>query len=126
MEEIIHYKFVDEKLTKSVTETVVSTIHAIFSEDEGGSEHTFERQKHIEIDSDEFKKEMANNGEVTVYRETFVVSENLTNNTISLKQYLFAKTLVPVKKLKYKNGNDDIAAPAVCWNFNVVNQRFRH
>jgi|694.fasta_scaffold153556_2 hypothetical protein len=102
MEEIIHYKFVDEKLTKSVTETVVSTIQAIFSEDEGGSEHTFERQKHIEVDSDEFKKEMANNGEVTVYRETFVVSENLTNNTISLKQYLFAKTLVPVKKLKYK------------------------
>lgn len=54
------------------------------------------------IDQDEFKKEMSQNKCVSTNRTTYVVSEDLTKNTISFKCFKMGKTLVPVKNLKRK------------------------
>jgi hypothetical protein len=108
MEDIIHYKFVDEQLTKPVEFIVMSvdSLDQIFWDDttvnniDSVKEHTYTRVERqiIKLSTEELKEAMSKNEEVTIRRETILVSEDLTKNTISLKKYFFSKTLVKTKR----------------------------
>ena len=105
MEEIIHYKFVNERLSqdREVTTIGVDPADAWFIDDI--PETTFRGKitttvKNVEITQDEFKKAMSNNEHVGVFRETIVVSENSEKGTVSLKKYLFSKQFIQLPKIK--------------------------
>ncbi len=91
MEEIVHYKFVDEEFTKVVEHIVMSNdpVQSFWTANVG--------RQNIKLSVEELKAAMSNNEEVCVKRETIVVSEDTTKNTISLKKYFFSKTLVKTR-----------------------------
>ena len=104
MEDIIHYKFVNESLSQD-RETIVTGIDLPWFNDELAKPSLKESSsifQSVTITEDEFKKAMSNNEQVGVFRETIIVSENLEKNTISLKKYLFSKQFVNVKVLKQR------------------------
>ena len=104
MEDIIHYKFVNESLSQD-RETIVTGIDLPWFNDELAKPSLKESSsifQSVTITEDEFKKAMSNNEQVGVFRETIIVSENLEKNTISLKKYLFSKQFVNVKELKQR------------------------
>lgn len=104
MEDIIHYKFVNEVLSQD-RETIVTGIDLPWFNDELTVTPVHKSSsilQSVTITEDKFKKAMSNNEQVGVFRETIVVSENLEKNTISLKKYLFSKQFVNVKELKQK------------------------
>jgi hypothetical protein len=105
MEEIIHYKFVNERLSqdREVTTIGVDPADVWFIDDM--PETTLQSKitttvKNVEITQDEFKKAMSNNEHVGVFRETIVVSENSEKGTVSLKKYLFSKQFIQLPKIK--------------------------
>ena len=105
MEEIIHYKFVNERLSqdREVTTIGVDPADVWFIDDM--PETTLQSKitttvKNVEITQDEFKKAMSNNEHVGVFRETIVVSENSDKGTVSLKKYLFSKQFIQLPKIK--------------------------
>jgi len=105
MEEIVHYKFVDEKLTKTQLTSTTQNSNAInwFGDsDEPMEPAVYSSYQTVELTTDELKTAMSNNEDVCIFRSTFIVSENTKNNTITIKRYILSKVLVPVKNLKRK------------------------
>ena len=106
MEETIHYKFVDERLTKEEEYITMSTDVPFWAEIDEPNEPPIIREvkaiKTIELTVDELKKAMANNEDVTIRRETIIVCEDPIKKTVSFKKYFFSKSLVIVKNLKRK------------------------
>lgn len=104
MEENILYRFVNEKFTKRVNKVVMSIdpLNDIFADDSDHGVSQFHRveQQIVDLTVDELKTAMSNNEDVTINREAIVVSENLERGTISLKKYLFSKTLVDTRNHK--------------------------
>lgn len=109
MEEIIHHKFVNERLSKEVTKFVTGVDPIDWFSDESTRAILSTKINKIRVmenvTTDEFKKAMSNNEKVSIFRETIIVSENSNKNTISLKKYIFSKETVPVKttnRLQFK------------------------
>ena len=104
MEELIHYKFVNERLSQDrvVITTGIDPADAWFIDDDVPQVtlHTNSTVQNVEITQDEFKKAMSNNEHVGVFRETIVVSENSEKGTVSLKKYLFSKQFIELPKIK--------------------------
>jgi hypothetical protein len=102
MEETTHYKFVNEHITKAVENTVLSVdpIHPFdLLSDDIFKEHVSTHVEHniVKLTIDELKEAMSKNEEVTIKRETIVVSEDVLKNTVSLKRYSFSKTMVKTR-----------------------------
>ena len=101
MEDIIHYKFVNETLSQDRDVVIMGIDLPWFNDDESTPTHKPTKVgQRVPITQDEFKKAMSNNEQVNVFRETIVVSESLEKNTISLKKYIYSKEFVLVKNLK--------------------------
>lgn len=106
MEEIIHHKFVKEEYTKHeqvIVAGVDSALDWFIDNTEKPSENTITTRVELvnkKISADELKKAMSADEEVTIDRNTIIVSEDSTKNTISLKVYRFKKTFVRTPKSK--------------------------
>lgn len=101
MEDIVHYKHVDEKYyTYKLVEVKESECDLLpFDDSEVKVKEGKPQQCWLPIDQIEFKKTMSENKDVSTDRSTYVVSEDLTKNTVSLKVFIMAKRTVPVKNL---------------------------
>ena len=103
MEQIIHYRFVNEVFTKPV-KNYVTSVDPINTWFEDGEEAvnlqpvSVLQERLVTLTVDELKESMSKNEEVTINRETIIVSENTINNTVSLKKYIFSKTLVKTRR----------------------------
>jgi len=101
MEDIVHFKYVDEqywvKELIKVEQPRSSTLPLFVESKEIRSEPQVSWEF---ITQDEFKKYLGENKEVNTSRVTYIVSEDLTKNTISLKCFKFSKRTVIVKNLK--------------------------
>ena len=115
MDEIVHYRFVNEKFRKSVEveieDKIAKEIELYNPADPTSDEFGFLKTKQIQtqkridllpITLDEMKDLMSKNQKIHILRETIVVSENPIKNTISFKRYSFQKALVNVKKIERK------------------------
>jgi hypothetical protein len=104
MEEIIHHKIVKEVFTKCEKVVLGYYDPALdrFMDDIENPKSikgTVELVKK-QISLDELKKAMSADEEVTIDRNTIIVSEDLIKNTISLKVYQFKKIFVRTPKSK--------------------------
>jgi hypothetical protein len=105
MEDIIHYKFVNEDFSKAVEQVVMSVdpVQTFWDDPEADKdtikEHVYTRVERqiIRLSAEELKEAMSNNEEVYIKRETIVVSEDAIKNTISLKKYFFSKAFVKTR-----------------------------
>ena len=103
MEEIVHYKFVDEKFTKYVQSLEKDEVLWFNEDPDVVPTNTMNLvSRAVTITEDELKKTMSNNEEVNIFRSTIVVTENTTKDTVSIKRYILSKSLIPVKNLKRK------------------------
>ena len=96
---MVHFKYVDEQYwVKELIEVEQSICSPSSSEGKGIRS---EPQVSWEvITQDEFKKYLGENKEVNTSRVTYIVSEDLTKNTISLKCFKLSKRTVIVKNLR--------------------------
>ena len=102
MEEIIHYRGVNERFYYTTSVEHSSPDEDPFTNIPIASANSYHTTEKIFIDNDEFKKRLSEDKQVFVQRDTIVISEDYQKNTISLKFYLSAKKTVKVKTLKRK------------------------
>jgi len=105
MEDIVHYKHVDEKFHNhiSVVVEVEETTTDPFGEGiEVKTKRGEVKRDIVKITADELKEAMSRNDTVSISRETIIVSEDFAKNTVSLKRFVFNKTLVPIRKINRK------------------------
>jgi hypothetical protein len=98
MEDIVHFRHVDEKfyrLTEVLkSEPMPDDMFRLFECESEPKTETIT----TEINETEFLDCLSKNLKVSNYRKTYVVSEDLTKNTVSLKCFELAKVKVAVKK----------------------------
>jgi hypothetical protein len=109
MEDIVHYRHADEKyyvnkvtVIKKVDMVPTVEPQPLFVSSIKNPETERVEWRFEPVDQDAFKKAMSDNIGVCNYRTTYVVSEDLTKNTISFKVYIMSKKTVTVKKLTRK------------------------
>ncbi len=102
MEDIVHYKHVNENYYVYKLENITPIDNDLLPFD--GFDGVVVENKpawvKTPVDQIEFKKSMSENQEVTVYRSTIIVSEDLNKNTVSVKIYVKDRVTVPIKNQK--------------------------
>jgi len=105
MEHIVHYIHVDEEYYNYKLIKPKESKSDLSPFDGFEVKSATDQMYWLPTDEIEFKKAMSENNPASFYRSTYVVSENITKNTVSLKAFIMAKRTVPVKnlvRLKFK------------------------